>query len=177
MLHEFPLSEVRLDACVQQRERLSVAEFLDEMAVAAHHHAECRGIHLSVEPASRPLVVNADQQLLAAAVMNLLNNAFTFTRPGGRVVLRAREEGGRLLLEVEDQSGGIRDTVGDPFQAFGERRGRDQTGLDLGVHIARKAVHAQGGDIHIRNVPGAGCVFVIDMPLDPEEASTPTTSP
>jgi len=170
------LSEVRLGAGAERCERLSVAEFLDEMAVAAHLHAECRGIHLSVEPAPRPLTLNADYQLLASALMNLLNNAFKYTRPGGRVVLRAREEGGRVHLEVEDQCGGIPETAGDPFQAFGERRGRDRTGLGLGLHISRKAVHAQGGDIHIRNMPGTGCVFVIDVPLVEDQASTPTTT-
>jgi signal transduction histidine kinase len=35
----------------------------------------------------------------------------------------------------------------------------------LGLSIARKAVRAHGGDIHIRNLPGRGCVFTIDVPL------------
>jgi signal transduction histidine kinase len=51
------------------------------------------------------------------------------------------------------------------FQAFGDRRGADRSGLGLGLSIARQAVRAHGGDIHIRNKPGAGCVFAIDLPL------------
>jgi len=99
-------------------------------------------------------------------VTNLLNNAFKYTLPGGRVVLRARTSGNaRLLLEVEDECGGIPDSDGDPFQSFGKRLGRDRTGLGLGLSIARKAVRAHGGDIHIRNIPDKGCVFIIDMPL------------
>ncbi len=54
--------------------------------------------------------------------------------------------------------------VGDPFQPFSERRGRDRTGLGLGLSIARRAVRAHGGDIHIHNHPGRGCVFTIDVP-------------
>ena len=97
---------------------------------------------------------------------NLLNNAFKFTPIGGRVVLRARaNEGKRLLIEVEDECGGIPASVGDPFQPFGERRGGDRTGLGLGLSIARKAVRAHGGDIQIHNIPGKGCVFTIDVPL------------
>ena len=97
---------------------------------------------------------------------NLLNNAFKFTPVGGRVVLRARaNEDRRLLIDVEDECGGIPASVGDPFQAFAERRGRDRTGLGLGLSIARKAVRVHGGDIHIRNAPGKGCVFTIDIPL------------
>lgn len=42
------------------------------------------------------------------------------------------------------------------------------TGLGLGLSIVRKAVRAHGGDITIRNMPGTGCVFVIDLPLVPD---------
>jgi len=87
-------------------------------------------------------------------------------------VLRARStEDQRLLIEVEDECGGIPASVGDPFQPFGERRGRDRTGLGLGLSIARKAVRAHGGDIHIRDAPGKGCVFTIDVPLASERAT------
>jgi signal transduction histidine kinase len=170
------LSEVRLDAGKQRRKRLAVAEFLDEIAVVAYLHAEYRGVHLSVAPAPPEWAVSADPQILASAVMNLLNNAFKFTAPGGRVVLRAQVEDGRVLLEVEDECGGIPDTALDPFQAFGERRGRDRTGLGLGLSIAQKAVTAQGGHIRIRNIPGTGCVFVIDVPQAPQEGSALPTS-
>jgi signal transduction histidine kinase len=40
----------------------------------------------------------------------------------------------------------------------------------LGLSIARKAVRAHGGEIHIRNMPGKGCVFVIDVPLAADES-------
>ena len=64
---------------------------------------------------------------------------------------------------------GIPDSEGDPFQSFGKRRGRDRTGLGLGLSIARKAVRAHGGDILVRNMPGKGCIFVINVPLAAEE--------
>lgn len=165
------LSEVRLDAGAQRSERVGVAEFFDEIAVVANLHAEYRGVRFSVEPSARQVAVNADPQLLASAVMNLLNNAFKFTHPGGRVVLRALEEDGHVLVEVEDQCGGIPPTVGDPFRAFGDRRGRDRTGMGLGLSIVRKAVNAQGGHVGIRNMPGAGCVFVIALPRATEESN------
>ena len=97
--------------------------------------------------------------------MNLLNNAFKFTPVGGRVTLRARRDGDRVLIEVEDECGGIPEPKADPFQAFTDRRKYDRSGLGLGLSIARKAVRSSGGDITFRNLPGTGCVFVIDMPL------------
>jgi signal transduction histidine kinase len=164
-LIESTLSEVRLDAGKDRRGQLSVAEFLDEIALVANVHADYRAVHLSVEPAPRELRVHADAQTLAAALMNLLSNAFKYTRPGGHVVLRAHQERGHAIIEVEDECGGIPHCNGDPFRAFGERRGQDRTGLGLGLSIARKVVTAHGGDIHIRNMPGKGCVFIVEIPL------------
>jgi signal transduction histidine kinase len=163
------LSEIRLAAHQQQRERVAVTPFLSDIVAGGRLHAESRGLNLVLEPGDSAWAVSADPQVLASAVTNLLNNAFKFTPVGGRVVLRARANADqRLLIEVEDECGGIPASVGDPFQAFGERRGSDRTGLGLGLSIARKAVRAHGGDIHVRNTPGKGCVFTIDLPLATE---------
>jgi signal transduction histidine kinase len=167
------LCEVRLDVGKQRREQIVVAEFFDEIAVVANLHAGYRDIHLLVEPAPRELRVDADPQLLASAVLNLLTNAFKYTRAGGHVVLRAHQEQGRLIIEVEDECGGMPHSRDDPFQTFGEQRGRDRSGLGLGLSIARKAVRAHGGDIHIRNMPGKGCVFIIEVPLAAGETGGP----
>jgi signal transduction histidine kinase len=76
-----------------------------------------------------------------------------------------------VQIEVEDECGGIPDAKDDPFKAFAERRHKDRTGLGLGLSIARKAVRMHGGDIHYRNLPGKGCVFVIEVPFTAENAS------
>lgn len=160
------LSEIRIAANQQRRDRVAVTPFLNDIAATGRLHADVRGLELSIEPGDAAWAINADPQVLGSAVTNLLNNAFKFTPMGGRVVLRARAtDADRLLIEVEDECGGIPASAGDPFQSFGERRGRDQTGLGLGLSIARKAVRAHGGDIHIHNMPGTGCVFTIDIPL------------
>jgi len=70
-----------------------------------------------------------------------------------------------LLIEIEDQCGGISESKTDLFQPFGDRRGRDRSGLGLGLSITREAVRAHGGDVLVRNMPGKGCVFTIDVPL------------
>jgi signal transduction histidine kinase len=157
------MSDVRMAGNRQRRERVAVTSLLNDLTVAASLHAEYLGLQFAIEPIDATWAIDADPQLLASAVTNLLNNAFKYTRAGGGVTLRARNEDGRLLIEVEDQCGGIPDSEGDPLH-----RGRETTDPDsggLGLSIARDAVHAHGGDIYIRNMPGAGCAFVIDVPL------------
>jgi signal transduction histidine kinase len=163
------LSDIRVAANHQRAERVVVASFLNDIAIAARLQAEYSGLQFTIEPIAPELTVDIDRQLLESAAMNLLLNAFKYTRPGGRVVLRARaNENARLLIEVEDECGGFPDRRGDPFEPFGTQRGTDRTGLGLGLAIARKAVRAHGGDIQLRNIPGQGCVFVIELALTTE---------
>jgi signal transduction histidine kinase len=164
------LSEVRLEAGQQRRARLPVVAFIDEIAATGMLHSEYRNIRFTVDAIDPALSIDADPQLLASAVMNLLNNAFKNTPSGGNVVLRAGTEAGRLLIETEDECGGIPQSEGDLFQEFGDRRASDRSGRGLGLSIARTAVRAHGGDIRIRNIPGKGCIFIIDLPLAPQES-------
>jgi len=170
------LSEVRLDAGTQRRARVPVVTFIDEIAASGMLHSEYRHIQFTVEPIDPGLSIDADPQLLTSAVMNLLHNAFKNTPPGGRVLLRARAEHGRLLIETEDECGGIPPGKGDLFQKFGDRGGSDRSGLGLGLSIARKAVRAHGGEISIHNMPGKGCVFVIAVPLAAAETAAQSVS-
>jgi signal transduction histidine kinase len=167
------LSDIRMAANIQRRERVPVADFLSEIAIAGNLHAENRAVQLSIDQVDPRLAVNVDPQLLASAVMNLLNNAFKFTHAGGHVVLRALHENGRVRFEVEDECGGIPDGIEDPFKPFAERRQKDRTGLGLGLSIAQKAVRMHGGNIYFRNLPGKGCVFVIEVPLAGEDTPVP----
>src|SRR6185369_8606807 len=73
------LSDIRMAANIQRRERVPVAHFLNELALAGNLHADNRGVQLSIAQVDPRLGVDADPQLLASAVMNLLNNALKYT--------------------------------------------------------------------------------------------------
>jgi signal transduction histidine kinase len=162
------LADIRMVAVPDHREQIAVGLLLAELAVAAALHAEYRGLAFTLGAVDASLTLAGDPHLLGSAVTNLLGNAVKYTRPGGHVSLNARCEGNRLLIRVDDECGGIPESDGDPFRAFGDRRGEDRTGLGLGLSIARKAVRSHGGDITIENSPGKGCAFVIDIPMTVE---------
>ncbi len=157
------LAEGRLAAT----SRVSLAAFVHEIAVAAHPDAEHREIRLAIEPGDPALAVDVDPQLLASALMNLLQNAFEYTRPHGCVTLRARSESGRALVEVEDECGGMATGEGDPRHALGDRRGRgrDRSAPGHGLSSCRRDAQANGGEVHAHNLPGKGCVFGIQLPV------------
>jgi signal transduction histidine kinase len=159
------LSEFRLGAETPRRERVNVSRFIDGVSVVAHLHAEYHGAMLAVEPVKRELFVEGDPQILSSAVMNLLINAFKYSRRGGRVDLTVRDTHDRVLIEVEDECGGLPQSSHGQGRALGEQRARERAGLGLGLSIARQGIRAHGGEIRIRNLPGKGCVFVAEVPL------------
>jgi signal transduction histidine kinase len=159
------LAEVRLASGQHKRARVVVAEFIEELEVAASLDAKARDLDLTVASVDYGIVVEADRQLLGSAVGNLLQNAFRLTRAHGHVSLRAHAEGDRVLIDVEDECGGLPPGKAEElFRPF-DRRGADKSGLGLGLAISRKSVDANGGEIHVKNKPGKGCVFTIELPL------------
>lgn len=158
--------EVRLEAGLHHRQRVMLAQFVEEAGLAARIEAEARGLHLSVSPVEPGVAIDVDRQLIAAALANLLHNAFKFSRAHGHVMLRTDTTtlAGRVLIEVEDECGGLPPgRAEDLFRPFAQRS-TDRSGLGLGLAIAREGVEVNGGTIRAGNLPGSGCVFTIDLP-------------
>jgi signal transduction histidine kinase len=159
------LVDVRLNAGVPAHPaRLRVADLIADVQVAAGIEAAARDLQLTVAPIEGSLAVEGDLPILAAALANLLQNAIKFTRPHGHVSLRARAAADRVLIDVEDECGGLAEGMArEIFRPF-EQLGADRTGLGLGLSISRRGVEANGGLLEVRNLPGVGCVFTIDLP-------------
>lgn len=161
------LSDVRLDVGIKQLELISVAEMVEEIEIGASLQAKVHGLSLEVSSVDRTVCIEGDRQIVAAAVSNLLQNAFKFTRKRTVVALRVRATPDRVLFEIEDECGGL--PPGKPedlFRSFAQQ-GSDRSGLGLGLSICRKAAHASRGLIHVRDLPGKGCVFTLDLPRKP----------
>lgn len=142
----------------------SVADFIAEVEVSASLAAKARNCKLSVSSVDPLLAVDADRALLVSAVSNLLQNAFKFTAPRSEVSLQAYGVADRVRIDVEDHCGGLppglMNTIFLPFT----QGSADKSGLGLGLSIARRAVEANQGTLSVRDEPGSGCVFTIDLP-------------
>ena len=165
-LIDHALAEVRVNARMPpRREAIKLAQFLENLKVSASFDALARGTPFTMAPVADDIVVYAEPEMLAAAVGNLLQNAFKFTKHRTEVWLRAKAVDDRVLIDVEDRCGGLpagaAETMFLPFAQCGD----DRSGLGLGLDISRRSVEANGGVLTVRNVPGTGCIFTIDLPL------------
>jgi hypothetical protein len=164
------LDEVRLTQEMLDSIAFEVSGFIQDIAPTAYLEASAAGVALGIEPVEPGAMIRADRRLLASVVENVLQNALKFTKAHTTVTLRVVCAGDRVLIEVEDECGGL--TSADPndlFRPF-EQRDTDRSGLGLGLAFCRWAVEANNGQIHARSLPGRGCVFTIDLPRLPVAA-------
>lgn len=161
----------RLESGKKQYDKHPVAvQALVEAAVAAFQ-AQRVGAQMSfsvdLEPNLPTLLL--DQDALAGAVLNLLQNAYKYTGDDKRIILRARQVGPEVVLEVEDNGVGIprreQRRIFDRFYRVDSLLTRNTEGTGLGLSIAQRIVEAHGGRISVDSTPGKGSTFRVHLPL------------
>ena len=106
----------------------------------------------------------ADPRLLRSAVYNLLHNALKFSHEQSKVVVSAGHSDGRVTIEVADGCGGLPPGKVEELFTPLVQRGDNRSGFGLGLGIALQAAEAHNGTIKVRDMPGKGCAFIIDLP-------------
>jgi signal transduction histidine kinase/ActR/RegA family two-component response regulator len=137
-----------------------------------------RGHRLEVDVPEGLPRVEADPTRLEQVLGNLLANAAKYTEPGGRIALRARAGGGRVVIEVRDTGVGIpAEMLPHVFELFvqGDRTiDRAQGGLGIGLTVVRTLVAMHGGHVTVASDgPGRGSTFTVDLPALAEPAAAP----
>jgi signal transduction histidine kinase len=142
-----------------------LADFILELKVAGAGQARAYECSFSVGDVDPRLRVGADRILLMAAVDNLLEHAFKFSRRPGEVRLDARRSGDRILIDLSDSCGGLPPGHAEALLRPLAQAGADGSGSGPGVlSVARRSVEASGGTLTARDAPPVGCVFTINLP-------------
>ena len=114
--------------------------------------------------------VDVDPALLERAVANVIDNALRHSGRNDLVRVEAAAVGSRIDLRVVDRGCGIpvsqRERVFQPFQRLGDTA--SDTGVGLGLAVARGFVDAVGGELTVEDTPGGGVTLVIGLPISNE---------
>jgi len=126
--------------------------------------AEDRNVSLLYEVKPDLPPVQADEEKISWAILQLLENAIKFTPSGGQVTLSIRPESERMIMvAVSDTGIGIpEDRRGEIFEPFHQLDGsstRRYGGTGLGLALAREILDAHGSIIEVQSEPGTGSTF------------------
>jgi two-component system OmpR family sensor kinase len=113
--------------------------------------------------------VLGDEVRLIQVIMNLIDNAITYTNAGGNVKLEVEVHDNNAYLTVRDTGIGIAaehlEHIFERFYRVDPARSRAAGGTGLGLAIVEQIVHAHGGKIAVESKPGQGTTFTVALPL------------
>jgi heavy metal sensor kinase len=147
------------------REEIDLAGLAREACELFEPTAEDNGITLSYDVQGRSHLVG-DTRMIQRMLSNLLDNAIKYTPSGGSVTVSVSENNNQIIVSVKDTGIGIspRD-LSHIFERFYRcDQSRSQTGIGLGLSLARAIARAHGGDITPTSSPNQGSTLVVILP-------------
>lgn len=136
---------------------------------------------LSVTNAPEQLWVKGDPVRLAQVLSNLLNNAAKYTEPGGQIQIEAQRYKGAVHINVKDNGIGMEHEsiprIFDIFSRADHPMVLGQSGLGIGLSLARRLVEMHGGTIDARSEgPGKGSELMVRLVLAADQNPTPVAT-
>jgi signal transduction histidine kinase len=185
VLNLLDLSRIEGGVLRVTHERVDVQEVISSVVKSEARSAEKRRHDLRFETNVEVPAVCGDSKELRRVLSNIVENAIKYTPDGGRIVLSALQEDGRVAISVADNGRGIPpEDMPILFDKF--HRGRparhsqvmrdaatdadrledaDVSGVGLGLYLARNVMEQMGGHITVESEPGRGSTFKLHLPV------------
>jgi signal transduction histidine kinase len=150
------------------RKRFDVGALVEAVVEAERARLEPAGFEVAFVDAAGPAVVEADEEAVRQALLNLLSNAEKYSAGRKNIEVEVRHERGSVVIEVKDRGIGVppaeRERIFREFHRVDESLSAPVRGSGLGLTIARRILRDLGGDVVHVPRDGGGSVFRIVLP-------------
>jgi two-component system sensor histidine kinase ChvG len=163
------LDEAAAEVMSARLQPQSLGQLAIQMAQAYDRASSTRGVRVTVRTDEQTMV-SATPESLETAVENLLDNAVSFSPPGGTVVVTVRRNGRSVTLTVEDEGPGVPiDQLGSIFRRNFSYRPKEQDGdgashSGIGLAVVRRTVELLGGEVGAENLKDQGFRVYLSLP-------------
>ncbi len=163
-LARFDAGTIQLD-----KSEIDLQRLLSRLVEKMRLQAEKEGIQLTLNLQPLP-VYRGDPDRLSQVFSNIVDNALKYTPSGGKIDIRAGQDGEKIQITVADTGQGIpEDAIGHVFDRFYQvdksRSNTREPSSGLGLAIAEEIVHAHDGEITVRSKVGEGSQFQVILPI------------
>ncbi|MGA2505212.1 MAG: ATP-binding protein [Anaerolineales bacterium] len=154
--------------------QVSIKRLIEEVVDSFQQEANHKRLTLRFDPPSNDLLVEGDSPKISIALSNVVNNAITFTNPGGHIDVVAGPIPGHIKVSVIDDGIGIpADDLPHIFERFYQVEShltRKHGGMGLGLSVSKVMVEMHGGRIWAESVEGKGSNFTFLLPVKSDRA-------
>ncbi|WP_291651849.1 sensor histidine kinase KdpD [Clostridium sp.] len=109
------------------------------------------------------LMVDVDVRLIVQVMINIVDNAIKYTKPGAEIQINVLTKGKKVIVEVADNGAGIskknQECIFDMFFTVNGNKGDSRRGLGLGLALCKSIIKAHDGEIYVRNNKPHGTVI------------------
>ncbi|MDX1990908.1 MAG: ATP-binding protein [bacterium] len=152
-------------------EAVPLEEVFREVTGRLRARAERKQIEMDITDLKTLPAVQGDADQLQRALINLVENALTYTPVAGHVRLCASQEGNTVMIEVSDSGIGIAPEdlphIFERFYRSEPARRMEHSGTGLGLAIVKKVIDMHQGTIEVESQPGQGTTFRIRLEAAP----------
>lgn len=125
---------------------------------------------LAVSLPEELLLVRADAKLVVQVIINIVDNAVKYTKPGTAIQVAAHKKGDMAEILISDTGAGIpdqeKDRIFEKFYCGNHKIADNRRSLGLGLYLCKAIIEAHGGRISVTDNQPQGAVFRFTLPLE-----------
>jgi len=146
-----------------------ICEVIRLSVIQLQQFIEDKNINFRANFEQESMHVYADRDAIQRVMLNLIHNAIKFTPEGGSISVAVRDVKGKAEITVSDTGQGIPEEdlpfVFDRFHKADKSRGKDKTGVGLGLYIVKNILKAHNENITVESEYGNGTTFTFSLPM------------
>jgi PAS domain S-box-containing protein len=162
------LSRIEKGQLIQQKEKISLTEIIEEAVELMEPEAEEKGLSFDVTIDSQLSPIYADYQSMETVLKNLVNNSVKYNRAQGCVSINAQNKGDFIEIKVKDTGVGISKEnlhrIFDKFFRIRNEYTRKVIGSGIGLPVVKAIIEAHSGSINVESEPEKGTTFTVLLP-------------
>lgn len=159
------LSKFDQDAMYVTYDTFNIEVLFSDVKRLFKSRAEKKGIELKIQ--SLDLDIEAEYDKLKQVLINLVENAFLYTKT--KVYVTVERKNNKVRITVEDDGIGLtfeqKQLIFTRFYRTDESRTRNSGGTGLGLSIINEIVKKHKGEIYVQSELGVGSEFIVEIPI------------
>jgi PAS domain S-box-containing protein len=158
------------DRFVLNKQRVDIVTTINKVLQSHRPTAQAKAISLATASMDESLIAEVDPMRMRIVLGNLVENAITYSEPGGKVLVTGKKMNGKIIINVVDEGCGISmpdcSRIFEKYYQVSHNPRQSISGMGLGLYITRRIVEAHGGSIGVDSQLGAGSTFSIILPRE-----------